>query len=634
MRRNKRSVTVALFLALLLVLLTACQTTENDPVTDETTEAAEVDQTEAAATEEDSEASEQGDGLSFTPGSYEGEAEGFGGPIKVAVTVDEAAIQTVEVFEENETIGIGTKALELLSEDILAKQSIGVDMVSGCTYTSVGFLAAVTEALEQSGVNMDAARAVVEEEPVSTEVQTIETEIVIIGGGGSGMGAALTASEQGAKVVLLEKMPFLGGAMAISGGSVVGPTSDYQQAEGIEDSADLFYEDLLLNGHINDEQISRLYADNVGDMFNWLQNEVGVKFEGFTSAPEYQADRIGKLTGGSPEMAETIRNKLAETDVEVYLNTRATELIKEGDTIVGVKAEGADGSQYEIRAKATLLATGGFGNEKEMLQPPYDTALYYGPVSSTGDGHKMAMDVGAMTHNMEYGKIYPNGVEVSPGFAKSTVTASSEVLRNRSGILVDRSGKRVLDESGSYASIRDIMLEQEDQTLFILMDKENWDVFQQLNIDTRTLTNTEVERGISNEGAAPPLIATNSDIKTAAETVGVDGDALVETVENFNAYYEAGNDEEFGREIKMPIGEGPYYIIEQKPRFATTLGGLKITTNFEVLDENEQPIDGLFAVGEIVAGPQGDDSMPGANLGWAFTSGHLAGKQLAEKVAE
>jgi len=178
------------------------------------------------------------------------------------------------------------------------------------------------------------------------------------------------------------------------------------------------------------------------------------------------------------------------------METRATELIKEGDRIVGVKAESADGSVYEVKAKAVLLATGGFGNNREMLSPPYNTSLYYGPVSSTGDGHKMAMEVGAMTYMMEYAKIYPNGIEVAPGFAKSTVSASGEVFRNMSGILVDRSGNRVVDESGSYATIREVMLKQPDQTLFILMDQANWKKFHETNKASHIVTDNDVENGL------------------------------------------------------------------------------------------------------------------------------------------
>ena len=622
MKKSLRESLLSLILVFLMVFVSACSSTT--PTQQPTEEKPQIEE----PVEEES-------GI-FTPGTYEGEGDGFGGPIKVTVTVDELSIKSIVVVEENETLGIGTTAIEKMPKTMVEKQSTGIDGISGCTFSSFGLKAAVNAALEKSGVEMSLiTKAPKKEEVVNKDPVTIETDIVVVGGGGSGLAAALTARQNGAEVVVLEKMAFLGGAMSISGSQVVGAGSEYQKAQGIEDSADLFYEDLLRNGHVNNEVLAKLYADNVGETFDWLVNDMGVKFGEMLVTPEYQAKRSAPVIGTSPVMAETLRENLKNSGADIYMETRATELIKEGDKIVGVKAESADGIIYEVKAKAVLLATGGFGNNREMLSPPYNTSLYYGPVSSTGDGHKMAMEVGAMTYLMEYSKIYPNGIEVAPGFAKSTFAASNAVFRDMSSILIDRSGNRVANESGPAAAVREVMLEQPDQTLFLLMDQANWEKFHETNKASNILTDKEADRWLANNGKTTPIFIKNDNIKAAAETAGIDGDALVATVERYNSFVAKGVDEDFGRKDKglsMSIGEGPYYIVEQKPRYATTLGGLKTSTNFEVYDENEQPIPGLYAVGELVAGPQGNDSMPGANNGWAFTSGHTAGKILSELV--
>lgn len=614
---------LALLLCISMVFSFAgCSQTPEAPVTEE----------KETTIEEQTKTSE----ISFEPGTYEGKANGFGGPIKVKVVVDETSIKSIEVTEQTETLGIGTTAIEHIPEAVVEAQSLGVDIISGATFSSFGTKAAISSALEKSGVDMTMiSKSPEKQELVKKDTETIETDIVVVGAGGSGLAAALSARQNGADVVLLEKMAFMGGAMSISGGGVLATESNYQEEQGYgDDTAKLLYEDLLRGGHdLNHKEIVELYSENVGETFDWIKDEIGVEFSDIYPMKEYVVPRQANPIGNAPGMAEVLRKEVKESGAKIYLEIRANKLIEENGKVTGVIAESKDGQVYEIKADAVVLATGGFGNNKELLPDSLKSILYYGPVSSTGDGIVMAKEVGAMTHLMDLGKIYPNGVEAAPGFAKSTVFASMDVMQRMSGILVDRSGNRVVDESGAFAGIKNVLLEQPDQTLFVVLDQENWDAFNARNKAENIYTDAEVEDWLDNNGSKNPVFVKNDDLRSAAEAAGIDGEALVNTVERYNTFVENGKDEDFGRaSLPMSIGEGPYYIVEQKPRFATTLGGLKISTNFEVYNESEQPIEGLYAIGEVVGGVHGDDSMPAANIGWAFTSGRLLGKQLAEMV--
>ncbi len=574
----------------------------------------------------------QGEG--YKAGTYTGEAQGFGGPVTVEVEVDGQQIVKLTATGTAETQGIGTIALDTLPAIIVENQSTGVDAVAGCTITSKAILEATETAMVAAGADVEALRKLPETAGTDKPVKELTADILIIGGGGAGLIAALTASEAGAKVLLLEKMSFMGGAAAISGGQVNAGGSKFQAAKGYEDSVDSVFLDLMKGGHYkNDARITRLYAENVGPTFDWMVDTLGIKFvENPATLPEHRALRVWAAEGGAAGYTATILEKLEASDVEVMMNTRATHLTHEGNAVTGALAEDGQ-NQYRITAKATVLATGGYGNNKELLPPILRESLYYGPVSATGDGHIMAMELGIPMQYMQYGKVYPNGIEVAPGLAKSTWHGSVGTCRDASTLIVDRSGNRVVNENGLAENIRARLYEQPDKTLFLVMDASTFQMFRDLIVNSsKSATQEQIDEWLKVNGAEPPVFTSGDSLKAAAEAAGVDGDALEKTVARFNEMVAAGTDTDFGRTPLMAFGEGPYYLVEQKPRFATTLGGVRISTNMEVLDEEELPIPGLYAAGEIVGGVQGDDTIVSTAVGWAFTAGHLVGRIVAEAV--
>lgn len=575
----------------------------------------------------------------FIAGTYQAEALGYGGMLTVEVTVSESGIEKVEVVSDKETLGVGKEAIPQLTADIVAFQSLAVDSVSGCTSTSGAVISAVDSALKAGGMDTAALYQAIEKEDLSANPAICEAaDIIVVGAGPAGLAASIAAADGGASVILLEKMSFVGGSSAISGGSVNSGGSKYQAARGLEDSVEILYEDIMRHGgYQNDTRLARLYAENVGKTFDWLVDDLGVIFEDEVYyAAEHTVQRSFK-SQSNPLCYSTIQtlkqNALAK-GVTLHLNMRANALVVDEATgaVVGVKAEGKNGQPYEFTGKAVVLTSGGFGANRELLTPNLSSCLFYGAVSSTGDGLKMAQDVGAITQNMSMGKCVPDGFEYAPGLGKSTSNSNKVAFLNGSAILLNEKGERFALETGERERFAEEIRNSSIGMNYLFMDQATWDIFLTKN---KTFSLEDAERWFAQNGTSTPVFIRAETIEEVAAAAGLDPQTLQATIDRYNGFVEKGVDEDFGRtaeNMKIKIGEGPYYIIEQKLRFATTLGGLRTSTSMEVYTEGDVVIPGLYAGGEIVGGAQGENALVGGNNGWALTSGKIAGETAAKAI--
>lgn len=580
------------------------------------------------------------DTITYKAGTYTASTDGKNGPIEVEVTFSDHKIESVKVVNFNETEGVSDASVEKIPADIVKNQSLKIDAISGATVTSDAILAAVADCVKQAGADPEALNIDVIKE-VSTEVAELTTDVVVVGGGASGISASLRADELGLKTILLEKMSYIGGAISVSGGNQVVTLSELQNEAGVtDDSVDSMVKDFLANGdNKNVKELLTLFAANVGETTDWLHKYVGIQYDmegGLHKLAEYTYNRELAYEGGGPGFAKQARAKLEESGVDLYLETRAEKLITdESGAIVGVVAKDNTGKTYNITAKAVIMATGGYGNNKELLSEEMQAALYYGPTSSTGDGVVMATAEGvdAATRLMEYGKRYPNGVEVSEGIAKSTIGGNIAAF-NKSAILVNTSGERVVNEKSSNRSILEVELAQENQMLYLLMDQATFDVFK-TSVGEAGISESDIEGWLKNNGSTTPYFFQADTVEKLAAAAGMEPATLEATVNRYNGFVQTGTDADFGRSVdymKEEIGAGPYYLVEQKPRFATTMGGLVVNTDFEVINTSDKVISGLFAAGEVVGGVMGDDSPSGANNAWALTSGKLSAEAVANKL--
>lgn len=580
--------------------------------------------------------------VTFKPGTYTVEATGHNSSLEMNVTFSEERIEKIEVDQSNESEGLSDQVFIRLPQQIIDSQTLNVDVISGASASSQGLIDGVAEAVELAGASSEVLKA--RPKPTvqwSKEVVDEKVDVVVVGSGAAGIAAALRADELGLKTVLLEKLSFVGGAISISGGNQVVMGSKLQVAAGVtDDTVESMVKDFLANGNgLNVKELLTLLAENVGAATDWVHEYMGVEYdmaEGLHILAEYQKDRELSYTHGGHGFSASAREALERSNIKVYLQTKAERLKTDGKgNVIGLIAVEDTGKKHNITANAVILTTGGYGNNPNLLTKELDKLLFYGTKSSTGDGILMAQtpELKAATRLMQYGKVYPNGVEVSQGYAKSTIDGNLVVLK-RNALLVNTEGKRVVNERASNKEILEVLLQQEQKILYLLLDADHFGPFVD-GIAEGGITADDLERWIHNDTATPPKAFRADTLEELAEKASMPINSLVDTVARYNGWVEQQKDADFGRQVKFlqeKIGDGPYVLLEQKPRFATTMGGLVADRNLHVLNEDNQVIQGLYAAGELVGGVMGSDSPSGANNAWALTSGKLAAESVKAQI--
>ncbi len=575
-------------------------------------------------------------------GTFTGTAQGFGGEVSVSITLEDGVLTGAEITGDSETPNVGGEAMKVMQESMVTNQTVNVDAIAGASFTSAGVLDAVKAAVESAGMAM-------EDFPVieKAEAQTLyeETDLLIIGAGGAGLTAGNTALEGGVKnVTIIEKMAYAGGATSNAGG-VDGGMSKLQEELGLTgDSYDQIYEDIMRSGDYHDEELVRIFADNMGSTLDWMIDVEELPFNDRYGSdfPEHTVQRFFVCEGGMGNAMALLAENFVEKGGNLVYNTRATELtVDENGAVTGAVAEDIDGNTIYYTAKAVVIATGGYGANQEMIsENPGDLAyaVFYGVHSSTGDGQIMGQAVNAKMMNLGYAKMYPNGIS-QPGTndGKATPMPTLTTVNTTGAIFVNKEGHRFIDETVPFAEIKDATTEQTDKIMYLLMDQAGYDTWSgMVSTNTSPVGNITMEQQEEwfDEDSDQPMFSRGT-LEEVAADAGIDVEGLKATVEAWNEEVANGADEEFGRSALFTLDtEGTLYLIEQKLRFATTLGGFDITGNFECQTEDGTVIPGLFAAGECVGGPNGTEAIPGSMAAWAVTSGHLCGEYLSGLLAE
>ncbi len=555
-------------------------------------------------------------------GTFEGIGQGRNGQIVLEVTIKDKVITAIACTQQSETPGYAD-GIRKLADAVVAQNSLAVDAVSGSTYTSAGFMEALKDAVSKAGLT-EADFSAKAEAQQATRTDAEEThQLVVVGAGGAGMVAAISAKLSGANdVVLLEKQPFVGGNTLISGAEFAAPGNWLQKEEGIEDNAELFYQDVLKAG--GNPDLIRVLADNSLEDALWLRDEVGVEWIDelmFFGGHTVKRSLIPKGNTGT-ELVTKMKAKCEALGVDIRVNTRATELItNEAGDVVGVKAQSPD-QNITFHAKAVVLTTGGFGNNVEMRKQ-YDPNVDEQVLSTNargidGDGIVMAEKIGAATVGMEYIQLYP----ICHPDTGALLYVDDTRLFGKT-IIVNKEGNRFVEELGTRYEMSMGIKAQTGAVAYELMtlkDATDAGVPQNHAAEVADLLKTGT------------MVQGNT-LKEVAEAMGVDAQQLEKTVETWNGYVENGKDLEFNKRGTLyPIGEGPYWLLKCAPAVHHTMGGIMIDTSAHVLRADGTVIKGLYAAGETTGGIHGNNRLGSAAIADITVFGKIAGETAAAET--
>ena len=597
-------------------------------------------------------------------GDFTGTAKGFGGDVSVTLTLTDGAITGCTAEGKEETQGVGSEAIAKMPGAIAESGSIAVDGVSGATVTSTAIKEAAAAALTAAGLNPDDYKTAVENN-ATAEDSTVDADVVVVGAGGAGMTAAITAAAEGKSVVILESQSMVGGnSVRATGGMNAGKTvyqdeNEFGESAGVEktlktaaekyadnetitalaktvseqwaayqanptgyfDSVELMELDTMIGGKgINDPELVETLCANSADAIDWL-DEHGITLHNVSSFGGASVKRIhrpvnaeGKTVSVGSYMIPLLQENCEKAGVKMMLDTTATEILTDANgAAVGVKATGASGETVTVNAKAVVLATGGFGANLDMVvkyKPELKGFMTTNAPGIQGQGIEMAQAIGAATVDMDQ-------IQIHPTVEANTAALITEGLRGDGAILINEEGQRFIDEVGT----RDVVSAAE----IAQTGSYSWLAVDQAMADASSVIQGYIKKGYTVTGAT---------YEELGKAMGVDAAAFAETMEKWNGYVEAKNDPDFGRtSFANPLNTAPYYAVKVTAGVHHTMGGLKINANTEVLNEKGEVIPGLFAAGEVTGGVHGANRLGGNAVADFTVFGRIAGAAASDYAA-
>ena len=591
--------------------------------------------------------------------------KGFGGDITVTVILDGENIKDVVIEGPGETAGIGQKIIDEWPLAFVEYNGI-VDTYTGATFAGVtrtAVIEAMRQALQNAGVNPDDYMRKMEAEESTGDV-TIETDIVIVGAGGAGMTAALTASDAGKSVLLIESQPAVGGNSVKSTGGMNAAKTVYQdenefgEAAGIEktlkaaeayadneaitalaatvkeqweawqadpkgyfDSTELFALDTLIGGKgLNDPALVSTLVESSAAAIEYLDS-IGIHLNNVAAFGGASVKRIhrpvndeGKVVSvGAYTVPLLEKAVMARDNLALMTNLTATRLLTdENGAVCGLEAATQDGYTVTVKAKAVILATGGFGANLDMVvqyKPDLAGFMTTNAAGIQGQGILMAVEIGADTVDMEQ-------IQIHPTVQADTASLITEGLRGDGAILVNANGERFTDEVGT----RDVVSAAE----IAQPDSYSWLVVDQKMVDASSVIQGYISRGLMLQGDT---------YEALANELGIPADAFAATMEKWNGYVSDKNDPDFGRtSFAAPLDTAPFYAVKVTAGIHHTMGGLKIDSQTHVLNKEGQIIPGLFAAGEVTGGVHGGNRLGGNAVADFVVFGRIAGQEAADSI--
>lgn len=565
----------------------------------------------------------------FSPGTYTAKVNGHNAPMTVKVTVSKNRIESIDYSDNLETIGVGKVALKRVSDKLLHYQSLGVDAVTGATLSSFALISGVKDCLKQAGGDIKALSKKVESHPAIEK--KYQADVVIVGGGGAGLAAAIAAEQAGAKhVIVLEKLGYLGGSTNVSEGALNAVDPVRQGKQGIEDSVEKFTEQTFNGGHKtgNMDLIKYLTSHSMEEV-NWLES-LGVHFKdtiGTATGALWQRSHYPATPSGNTYI-RTFEEVIARPDshIQVLTDTKVTDLVKANGRITGVLAENF-GRKIAVDAGAVVIATGGFGANIELRQE-FNTGVWKSvkldnsigctniQKAAQGDGLRMARVAGADLIGLSDIQIHPCG---TPG------TGLMENIRTsgRNRIFVNNSGERFVNEGAARDVLAGAIFAQPQGTYWVVVNKLRYPSPDFVDANGATIRNM----------MALESVVEGDTLEELAKKTGMDPKKLAASVATYNAVVEGKAKDPLGfvanNKADKTLVEGPWYACRKVPTVHHTMGGIRINTQAQVLDTNGNVIPGLYAAGEVTGGIHGENRLGGNAIADVMVFGRTAGTNAA-----
>ena len=563
--------------------------------------------------------------LFAAPITTEGVGVGKHGDIRVAVTFDNGKIQKIDILKNAENPVLAKKVFTDLKDQVAAANSVQVDIVSGATFTSKGMLDAIEDAAKKAGVTLGKADKKALKAAVKDLPKNASYDVVVIGAGGAGFSAAIEAKNAGANVVLLEKMPQVGGNSLISGAEMNVAKNWVQPKLGItDDSPELHAKDTYLGGDKKgDMNVINVMTHNALAGAEWCRDYLGIRFEPdnlFFFGGHSRKRALIPVGHTGTEFITKFQAKADELGIPVITNMKAEELIKDkSGSVVGVKAT-MNGAEYTFNAKGgVVLATGGFGANPAMVKkynPKIDERFKTTDApGTTGEALYMAQRAGAELVNMQYIQTYPICDPIS-GVIELIADA-----RFDGAIMLNQEGKRFVEELGRRDVLSEAILDQTGGYCWVL-----W------NDKIGAVSNTVKEHPTEYDAFTKQgIMTTCPDLKCIADFTKIPYDSLKGTVDRVTSMAGKGNDKDFHHRAGLvDMSQGQYYVIKAVPSVHHTMGGVRINEKAQALTADGKVIPGLWAAGEVTGVTHGTNRLGGNAYTDIIVFGRIAGKAAAE----
>ena len=436
-------------------------------------------------------------------------------------------------------------------------------------------------------------------------------DVLVIGAGSAGLNAAIAAKRAGAKVLLIEKHSDAGGNSMLAAGGYNACNTPEQAKKGIKDSVQSYVADTMKGGRgKNDPKLVQILAEQSAAGVKWLE-DMGADMSDVKRSGGAAVARTHRPHGGmsvGPHIVDVLRAQAEKDGVAPRVNSRAVQLLLDKDyKISGAIVHGKHSGYYKVDAKAIVLATGGYGQNKAMIafyRPTFKNMTSSNNITSTGDGITMALNVGASMTDIDWVQAHPTvGLD----------SLISETVRGVGAVMVNVKGARFVNELTTRDRASDAILHQPEKRAWLVFDQNLYQA-------------AKMVRGYDHLG----MLKKADTIEELAKICGMDVKTLKATAESYNKYRKNGKDEAFGRP-DMPLGleKAPFYAVAVAPGIHHTMGGVAITPESEVLDIQSRPIPGLYAAGEVTGGVHGFNRLGGNAVADTVVFGRRSGEHAA-----